>query len=189
MKARLVAALLAMTGMSLPAMADTVLEWRWLNGTTWYVPTNGLPAYIYAPESNQMIPVQDQTVYTITGYLNGYFWGRTAAKLGGNAVTCKSLVGSVTPEGKVYLTFTDYPYVQGTSSTTIGLGSMVRKASQWTMANQMSTGSSSAQVGHWAYMALTRPGTSSWSSLPGVNMSVPEFMAPCMNAAPTSPPA
>ncbi len=187
MKTALIAAFLATLAMSPPASAGTVLDWRWINGTTWYVPTTGLPAYIYAPGSNQMIPVQDQTVYTITGYRNGYFWGRTAAKLGNNAVTCKSLVGSVTPEGNIYLTFTDYPYGEG-STTTTGFGNMVLKASQWTMANQMSTGSSSAQVGHWAYMALTRPGTSSWSSLPGVNMSVPEFMAPCMNAAPSAPP-
>lgn len=186
MKTFLMTAALALAAATLPASANTVLDWRWLNGTTWYVPATGLPAYIYAPETNQLIPVQDQTVYTITGYRNGYFWGRTAAKLGSADITCKSLVGSVTPEGKIYLTFTDYPY-DADVETTIGIGTMVRKVGQWTMANQMSTGTSSAQVGHWAYMALTRPGSSSWSSLPGVNMSVPEFMETCMDAAPSTP--
>lgn len=185
MKALLAAALVLSTA-SLPTSAATVRDWRWLNGTTWYVPTNGLPAYVYAPGQNQLIAVQDQTVYTITGYRNGYFWGRTSTKLGDNAISCKSLVGSVTPEGNIYLTFTDFPYGEG-STTTIGLGNMVIKGAQWTMANQMSTGSSAAQVGHWAYMVQTRPNQASWHSLPGVNMSVPDFMEPCMNSAPNTP--
>ena len=182
----LAAAVLSLAASSVSASATTVRNWSWLEGTTWYVPTSGLPAYVYMPEQNQLIPVQDQTVYTITGYRNGYFWGRTAAKLGDNAITCKSLVGSVTPEGKIYLTFTDYPYTDG-SETTIGIGSMVVKGRQWTMANQMSTGSSSAQIGHWAYMVQTRPNQASWQSLPGVNMSVPQFMQDCIDAAPNTP--
>ncbi|MEI8179328.1 hypothetical protein [Aestuariivirga sp.] len=185
MKPGLLVTALAVATAFLPASAATVRDWSWLNGTTWYVPTNGLPAYVYTPSQNQLSPIQDQTVYTITGYRNGYFWGRTATKLGDGAVTCKALVGSVTPEGSIYLTFTDQPFTQS-STTTTGLGSMVRKGYQWTMANQMSTGSSAAQVGHWAYMVQTRPGTASWYSLPGVNMSVPDFMAPCMAAAPST---
>lgn len=180
------AAALAAAATIAPADAATVRNWNWLDGTTWIVPPTGLPAYVYSPAQNQLVPVQDQTVYTITGYRNGYFWGRTATKLGDGAVTCKALVGSVTPDGKIYLTFTDYPYTQG-SGTTIGVGTMVRKGYQWTMANQMSTGSSAAQVGHWAYMIQSQPGSASWYSLPGVNMSVPEFMQPCLNAAPNTP--
>lgn len=186
MKAKLIATALATAVAVVPASAATVRNWSWLNGTTWYVPTTGLPAYVYSPGTNQLIPVQDQTVYTITGYRNGYFWGRTATQLGDNAVTCKSLVGSVTPEGQIYLTFTDYPH-DANAVTTIGVGTMVFKAYQWTMANQMSTGSSAAQVGHWAYMVQTRPGMASWTSLPGVNVSVPEFMQPCLAAAPNTP--
>ena len=185
MKAIFLAAALAAATASLPASAATVRDWSWLNGTTWYVPTNGLPAYAYTPSQNQLTVLQDQTVYNITGYRNGYFWGRTAAKLGNAAITCKSLVGSVTPEGQIYLTFTDFPYTAGVMPT-IGIGGMVRKGKQWTMANQMSTGSSTLQIGHWAYMLQTRPGTASWYSLPGVNMSVPDFMAPCVNAAPNT---
>ena len=186
MKSGLLAATLVLASTALPSSATTVTDWRWLKGTTWYVPTTGLPAYVYVPAQNQIVPVQDQTVYTITGYRNGYFWGRTATKLGDNAVTCKSLVGSVTPEGKIYLTFTNHPYTVGTEAT-IGVGSMVPKIGQWTMANQMSTGSSAVQVGHWAYMVQSKPGSASWYSLPGVNMSVQDFMAPCLDAAPNTP--
>lgn len=186
MKSKFLAAAIMAAAASLPASAATVRDWSWLNGTTWIVPPTGLTAYVYSPAQNQLVPVQDQTVYTITGYRNGYFWGRTAAKLGSNDISCKALVGSVTPEGKIYLTFTDYPYNDGAAAT-IGIGSMVRKGKQWTMANQMSTGSTSAQVGHWAYMVQSRPGSASWYSLPGVNMPVPEFMQPCMDAAPNTP--
>lgn len=185
MKKLLLAAALTVS-LSTSTLADTVRQWNWLKGTTWYVPTTGLLAYMYDPGSNQLMPVSDQTVYTITGYRNGYFWGRTSERLGSNEIACKSLVGSVTPEGKIYLTFTDYPY-GANGETTIGLGQMTRKAGQWTMANQMSTGSS-PQVGHWAYMVPALPGSAAWSSLPGVNMSVPDFMAPCMEAAPSTPP-
>ena len=187
MKASFLAAAMLAATLSLPASAATVRDWSWLNGTTWIVPPTGLPAYIYSPDQNQLIPIQDQTVYTITGYRNGYFWGRTAARINSNDTSCMSLVGSVTPEGKIYLTFTTYPYEEGTGTTTIGIGTMVRKGRQWTMANQMSTGSSSSQVGHWAYMVQSKPNSASWYKLPGVNMSVPEFMQPCMDAAPSTP--
>ncbi len=183
MKAKLLGALLCAVLLSQPAEAATVAKWKWLKGTTWYVPTNNLPAYIYYPSRNRLVPVSDQTVYTITGYRNGYFWGRTASQLNDNDVTCLSLVGSVTPEGKVYLTFTQYPYSRGVEST-IGTGTMVSKNGQWTMENQMSTGSTSAQIGHWAYMVQAIPNSAAWNSLPGVDVSVDEFMAPCLDAAP-----
>lgn len=186
MKKTILTTVLLATMLSFPAAAETVLDWRWLKGTTWYVPASGLPAYIYLPDENQLVPVSDQTVYMITGYRNGYFWGRTAAMLGSTEISCSSLVGSVTPEGSVYLTFTTFPHTEGSEST-VGIGNMTRKNGKWTMLNQMSTGSASAQVGHWAYMRQTRPGTDSWLSLPGVAMSVPDFMAPCMDAAPATP--
>lgn len=178
-----VAGALGFAAASMPATAANVLDWRWLEGTTWYVPTSGLPAYVYIPAVNQLVPIQDQTVYTITGYRNGYFWGRTTTSVNGVS-SCKSLVGSVTPEGRVYLTFTTYPF--DGSASTVGIGMMVFKAGQWTMINQMSTGSASAQVGHWAYMVRTSSGSDSWQSLPGVETSVEDFTAPCMDAAPAT---
>ena len=186
MKALRLSAALCAVLISQPASAATVANWTWLKGTTWYVPTNNLPAYVYTPTNNRLVPVSDQTVYTITGYRNGYFWGRTASQLGDGDVTCKSLVGSVTPEGKIYLTFTDYPYTEGVEPT-IGTGTMTLKNGQWTMENQMSTGMASVQVGHWAYMVQALRGSEAWNALPGVNTSVPEFMKPCLRAAPNSP--
>lgn len=101
MKTSLTAALLSVMAMSLPASASTGHDWRWINGTTWYVPSAGLLAYTYTHPDNILTPVQDQTVYAIAGYRNGYFQGRTAGKLGSNEISCMPLVGSVTPEGKI----------------------------------------------------------------------------------------
>lgn len=184
MRSILLAVIVSLSALGVPANAKTVADWRWLSGTTWYVPTSGLPAYVYTPLNNTLTAVTDQTVYTITGYRNGYFWGRTAGQLGTSDVSCMSLVGSVTPEGKIYLTFTPFPFGPG-DEPTIGVGTMVRKAGQWMMQNQMSTGSPSLQVGHWAYMVQSKPDSSSWQSLPGVGVSVEEFMEDCIDAAPT----
>ncbi|WP_165247871.1 hypothetical protein [Paludisphaera soli] len=114
----------------------------------------------------------DQTVYHVSGYRNGYFWGETVSQLGSGEPMSSALVGSVTPQGRVLLTFS--------SSTEVvqGFGQMTRKHGQWTMENQMFTPTSSgAQVGHWAYMVQTRPGMKSWNALPAVGVSVPTFLA------------
>ena len=97
-----------------------------------------------------------------------------------------ALIGSVTPEGAVYLTFTNLPYVAG-ATPTIGIGRMIKKGGQWTMENQMSTGNGSSQVGHWAYMAQARPGDAAWRSLPGVDMSMSTFLEQCPDSVPKSP--
>ena len=167
------------------AQAVTSDKWSWLAGTYWYVPTKNLPAYSYSPITNTVTKVSDQTMFHITHYANGYFSGNVVGQLDSNSPDCLSLVGSVTPEGKVYLTFNSLPF-SPTSSPTIGLGAMVRKGASWTMENQMSSGPTESQVGHWAYMELTRPGLPSWSSLPGVSVSVQQFLSQCPANAPVS---
>jgi hypothetical protein len=154
-------------------------RWDWLANTYWYVPAANLRAYVYTASNQKLSYVTDQTVFQITAYVRGYFWGVIGAKLGDNAITYKSLVGSVTPEGRVYLSFTPFDPNEH-STVTLGLGVMERKLGQWLMANQMSTGPGARlAVFHWAYMARTEPGRRSWASLPGVGMSVPEFMQDC----------
>jgi hypothetical protein len=56
------------------------------------------------------------------------------------------------------------------------------------MENQMSTGSSSLEVDHWAYIVQTTPGSASWQSYPGLNMSGTKFMMDCLDAAPAVAP-
>lgn len=149
----------------------TSRRWQWLANTYWIVPNSGLPAITYNAETGVVTPIQDQTVYHITGYEKGYFWGATVAQYGTSAPSSASLVGSVTPQGKLLLTFNNG------SNVTQGYGNMTLMHNQWTMENQMFTGSSKVQVGHWAYMVQTRPGMKSWNSLPYVNQSVPDFLS------------
>ena len=88
-------------------------RWQWLAHTYWYVPRANLLALASSPARRTPAPVSDQTVYYISNYADGYFWGTTAVSYtrpGGSAasaqVSCLQLVGSVTPEGDVHLTFT-----------------------------------------------------------------------------------
>lgn len=165
-------------------VAPTVRRWAWLADTDWYVPTHNLPATVFDSSSNTLIPVSDQTVFQITGYREGYFWGKSVTQLGSSSPSGMSMVGSVTPEGRVVLTFTTTE--SGSSPTvTEGFGQMRRKLGQWTMENQMFTSpGSTVQVGHWAYMMQTHPGLASWNSLPGVGVSVPTFLGEAGGSAP-----
>lgn len=155
-----------------------VTMWRWLKDTYWYVPATNLPAVLFDAQNRRLAPVADQTVYHITEYRDGYFWGPTAVKLGSAAVSCLSLVGSVTPEGSVFLAFTPTD-VNANTSITQGTGQMRLRLGQWTMENQMSSGPVRLQVTHWAYMFQTQPGDPSWLSLPGLGISVEELLGQC----------
>ena len=153
----------------------TPRRWSWLANSYWYVPTANLSATLFNSSTETIAPVLDQTVFQITDYANGYFWGKTVTQLGSSSPSGSSMIGSVTPEGKVLLTFTT---VSGSSpSITEGYGTMVRKRGKWTMENQMFTSPiQTLQIGHWAYMMQTHPGLASWNHLPSAGVSVPEFL-------------
>lgn len=164
--------------------SPTVHRWAWLADSYWCVPTRNLPAVIFSSTTNTLAPVSDQTVFQITGYREGYFWGKSVTQLGSSAPSSSSMVGSVTPQGRVVLTFTTSG---DTSSPTVteGFGQMRRKFGRWTMQNQMFTSpGDTVQLGHWAYMVPTHPGLPSWRSLPGAGVSVPEFLSEADGSAP-----
>lgn len=160
------------------APRPTADRWSWLTNTYWYVPAANLDAVVYSPSTGAIAMLPDQTVYHISGYRSGYFWGETVTQLGQTPPTSSALVGSVTPQGRLLLTFTS------STGTITGYGVMNRKHGVWTMENQMFT-SSSSQVGHWAYMVPTRPGTASWRSLPSAGVSVPTFLGNYTAPTPT----
>jgi len=166
-------------GAASPA-TGTVARWRWLNDTFWYVPTSNLPAFLFIAKPEILLPISDQTVFHITDFRDGYFWGRTVVQLGPNESqrTCLSLVGSITPEGRVLLTFTPTD-LSGQPTVTQGIGQMRFRLGQWRMEPQMSTGPVQSQVIHWAYMTQSRPDEPSWESLPGVGVSIPDFLSHC----------
>jgi hypothetical protein len=176
-----------------PATAASVDRWQWFEDTYWYVPEANLLAIASSPTLKSPIPVSDQTVYHISGYAGGYFWGTAAVSYtplngsAGSAPSCLQLVGSVTPEGSVHLTFTllTRQTTTGASSNppTVGVGTMTRRRDAWTMENQMSTVAvKDVLLTHWAYMYQCRPHQPCFAELPGVKLSIPEFLGPCAPA-------
>ena len=171
-------------------------RWQWLAHTYWYVPKTNLLALASSPARKTPLPVSDQTVYYISNYSNGYFWGTTAVSYtrpGGSAASaqgsCLQLVGSVTPEGNVHLTFTPLsakPAGSGASDSepSVGIGAMTRQWYEWTMENQMSTiAAGDVLLTHWAYMYQCKPSQPCFAALPGLGVNVPEFLAPCVQGA------
>jgi hypothetical protein len=175
-------------------MAATA-RWQWLAHTYWYVPKEYLLAIASSPGRKTPIPASDQTVYYISNFAGGYFWGTTAVSYSrsgraaaSDAVSCLQLVGSVTPEGKVHLTFSPLasnsaPSGNSSSQPTVGIGTMTRQGYQWTMENQMSTvAAGDLLLTHWAYMHQCKPSEPCFAELPGVGISIPEFLGPCAQA-------
>lgn len=157
-------------------------QWDWLQNTYWIVPDRNLPAVLFDPGTSVLAPVSDQTVYHITGSRSGYFWGKNVTEIAGGQVTCSSLVGSVTPQGRVLLSFT-VVNSDGSVSQQVGFGEMTLKDGAWTMLNQ----TTSASFSHWAYMAQSVPGDRSWHSLPGSGLSVQSFLGQCPGNGPKPP--
>lgn len=171
----LAAALAAAAGAVIARRArQDVTDWSSLAGSTWIVPKTNLPAVSFDPATQVISKTRDQTVYQVTGYRDGYFWGPTAARLGNGPIVCKSMVGSITPQGEVLLLFTQQ-LGNGQTQLNQGFGQMIRRNGQWTMQNQTGT----STFAHWAYMVQAHPGDAAWESLPGVGMSVDEFMSGC----------
>ena len=83
------------------------------------------------------------------------------------------MLGSVTPEGTILLTF--IPTSGG--SSTIGLGRIVPHGDRRAFEMQMSTGTGSQTTAHWAFMVPVEPGDPNWDSLPGFSgLSVTEML-------------
>lgn len=143
--------------------------------STWIVPPQTLLAYFY--DSAEFSSITDQTVWVISSYNQGYFFGQSYAALNNSILSQRYLAGSVTSEGKVYITF-----YSGTASSTDlinGIGSLSMKSSgQCYFTMQMNSGQNSVSgVTHWSYMIPVNPGDVFYNNLPGTNMSVPQFLA------------
>ncbi|MEW6143439.1 MAG: hypothetical protein AB1598_00310 [Thermodesulfobacteriota bacterium] len=159
-------------------------RWRWIGegeGTYWYVPNANLPAVVWnASDPMNYSPIPVQTVWHIEHYEDGYFFGTVVPQFGAFPPQCQYMIGSVTPNGSVYISFnslTDPP--AGSPSLTTGVGEMVLKGDEWTVNMQMSSGSSSIHITHWAYMLECTPDEECWTDLPGVHESLPDFLANC----------
>lgn len=159
-------------------------RWQWLADTFWYVKTPDLPALQFIPLTQQLAWLVDQTVWHIQGTHHGYFWGIAATLVypaGSEAPRHgprarrrpATLLGTITPEGTVHMTFLRD---SSTDVVVVAPGRLTRHDGGPSLEMQMSTGERS-RVLHWAYMVMVKPGEPAWDHLPGVDMSVPEFLA------------
>jgi len=146
-------------------------DWEFLEDTYWYVPVPYLPAVVLVNvDPPQTADVVDQTLWHITSVENGYVIGEVASNFGGGW-SYSTLVGSITPDGAVSFSFTP----AGGGNLTVGIGTMVFDEGAWFFEMQMTTGSGTASITHWAYMAESLPGDRAWLSLPGYpDNSIPE---------------
>jgi hypothetical protein len=92
----------------------------------------------------------------------------------GSRPTGLAMFGSITPEGRVHLTFVP-DAARSSGSATIGIGQAMPRNGGWSLEMQMSSGSTE-RTAHWAHMVRTQPGDPSWASLPGLGLSVPEML-------------
>lgn len=162
------------------ASQAAVRRWAWLQDTSWYVPQQHLPATEFDLATQELQVVSDQTVFHIDGYTDGYFWGKTVVQLTARPRLCLHMVGSVTPEGHLHLTFAaNLPGVPpALTPKTTGIGTMQWRQGAWKMALQMTTGLNTL-VTHWAYMTQCQAGEPCMQRLPGVQSGLQEFMESC----------
>lgn len=176
-------ALALCAGTALAAEQPTPARWAWMEGTVWYVPPENLPAIVTSADTRAVTKLIDQTVYSIDGYANGYFWGVVRSQLlpadtalpaePDDPPSCQRLVGSVTPQGTLNLSFTPF---DDDGDRTTGLGTMRRFEGAWTMQNQMTTGTT-VQITHWAYMKHCEKGER--CPLPAIRSNARAYLAPC----------
>ncbi len=156
--------------------------WDWLEDTYWYVRPQGLPNMVYDAVTDTAQPSIGQTVYHIRQCRYGYFVGECTVQIMGNdQIQCRQMIGTVTPEGQVLLTFLamDGEKVQLSINA---IGVMRRERGEWTMENQMASpgpDDPTTFVAHWAYMFQVDESDPHWNSLPFARVSVPDFLGRC----------
>lgn len=149
-----------------------------LNNTTWIVPPSTLLAYEYSPTS--YTPVTDQTVWIIDKYDQGYFFGNsyTAIIDSSNSITYsqKKMLGTITPEGAVYITFIPTGAISSTDLVN-GIGTFFIPLTGCQFVMQMNAGSTTNGLSHWSYMISIDENSPYFYNLPGVNQSLPDFLS------------
>lgn len=143
--------------------------------STWVVPPQTLLSYLY--NNGTVTKASDQTVWVISSYNQGYFFGDSYTAIDNSTLSQRFLAGTVTSEGKVFITF-----YSGTSTSTDlvnGVGVLsVKSSGQCSFIMQMNSGQNGVSgLMHWSYMIPVNPGDPFYNNLPGTQMSVPQFLA------------
>lgn len=122
---------------SQPVPANSVPQWAWTSGTPWRIVS---PAVF-----GTSVPGR----FVITNYQNGYFWGSGVAPAG-SSNTSFTLLGSVTPEGRVLFNTLS----RGNLTSLYGTATGDASGSQMIVSTYDLTGS---LTGGLATMSLIRP--------------------------------
>ena len=132
----------------------------------------------YEYSNGNHVPVSDQTVWVINQYDQGYFFGDSYTTLNGIPSSHRKILGSITPSGDAYITF--YPLSDDTQDTDIinGVGTFEKQKGEYFFLMQMNSAQNSPTgLSHWSYMISVEPEDYFYRHLPGVNISVPEFIS------------
>lgn len=149
---------------------------RHLKNTVWVVPPSTLLAYKYS--SSSQVPVSDQTVWVINEVNQGYFFGDSYTTLNSNPSSHKRIVGSITPQGAVNISFSPTDNVQDSDDIIEGVGRFEKRKGQYVFIMQMNSDPSNLTgLSHWSYMISVKPKNYFYQHLPGVDISVPEFIS------------
>lgn len=149
---------------------------KYINNTVWIVPPSTLLAYEFSDGNH--IPVVDQTVWVISEYSKGYFFGESYTALDGSPSSQRKIVGSITPDGEVYISF--YPISDTSQETDIieGIGTFEKHKGKYLFVMQMNSPQNSLTgLSHWSYMISVKPDDYYYQHLPSLDISVPEFIA------------
>jgi hypothetical protein len=149
-----------------------------IENTIWIVPPSTLLAYQY--DQTTYTPVTDQTVWIIDNYDKGFFFGNsyTAIVNPPNSITYtqKRMLGTVTDGGAVYITFIPSGSISFADLVS-GIGTFVKLQGGYQFVMQMNSGSNTSGISHWSYMISINENSPYYYNLPGVNQSLPEFLA------------
>lgn len=165
-----------------PAMA--VPEYNFLKNTIWYVPQPTLHAMEMNPRTGAVQMRIDQTVWRITDYRQGYFWGSLVVQLrnlAGKPVgnpTCARMMASVTPDGKVLATFVP-PVPEGAALAVQANGTLTKGPDDAFRFEMQRTSGTQKLLAHASYMVQCKAGDACNAQLPGTDLSLPSFLALC----------
>lgn len=148
-------------------MADQGYDW--LQGSYWYVPGPYLPALrAVNGEAPQIRTLVDQTVWFFQYSRSGYLAGTSATNIG-SGWSYMLVVGSVVPGGAVKLSFSplDTAAAGNPPPPTIDDGVLLEDDAGPAFLIQMTSGTTTMNVTHWAYMRPVTRDDPIWWSLPG----------------------
>lgn len=146
------------------------------SSSIWIVPCETLLAYKTIGTISQA--VNDQTVWSIDSYDNGYIFGTSYTSINGVPSSKTKIIGSITPNGDVLFSFSS------SATLTSGYGKFIddkEDNNKYKFIMQMNDLNTIKQgvigLSHWSYMIKVTEGDPLYCHLPGSGKTVPEFIA------------